>query len=164
MKMTKKIVWLVVSCLMVAALLLASCGPAVEEEEEVAPPPVEEEEVAPPPEEEEVAPSPDQPKYGGMLKIAWPTGPQYYDEAFGHVYFATQNFFTNEGLTMGDWTKGPTGSGETGWYHINVPRYDQIVGVLAESWDLSEPGKTIFHIRKGVHWHNIPPTNGRDRR
>jgi len=37
----KKIVWLVLSCLMVAALVLASCAPAVTEEEEV----VEEEEV-----------------------------------------------------------------------------------------------------------------------
>ncbi len=31
--MSKKIVWLVVSCLMVAALVLASCSPAVTEEE-----------------------------------------------------------------------------------------------------------------------------------
>ena len=31
--MKKKIIWLVVSCLMVAALVLASCGPAEEEEE-----------------------------------------------------------------------------------------------------------------------------------
>ena len=61
--MTKKIVWLVVSCLMVAAPLLVSCGPAaVEEEEKVVTPEEEvvaeekEEEEAPPPEEEAVAP------------------------------------------------------------------------------------------------------------
>ena len=66
--MKKKIVWLVVSCLMVTALLLTSCAPAAVEEEaapleEVAPPSIEEEEaaspeeVAPPPiEEEEAAP------------------------------------------------------------------------------------------------------------
>ena len=35
--MERKIVWLVVSLLVVAALVLASCGPAVPEEEEVAP-------------------------------------------------------------------------------------------------------------------------------
>ena len=33
--MKKKILWLVVSCSMVAALLLASCAPAVTEEEPV---------------------------------------------------------------------------------------------------------------------------------
>ena len=32
--MKKKIIWLLVSCLVVAALLLASCAPAVTEEEE----------------------------------------------------------------------------------------------------------------------------------
>jgi len=50
--MKKKITWFVVSCLMVAALVLASCAPAVEEEE--AAPPIEEEEAAPPVEEEVV--------------------------------------------------------------------------------------------------------------
>ncbi len=55
--MKKKIIWLVASCSIVVALLLASCGPAVTEEEEVAPPGEEEvvtaEEEAAPPEEEE---------------------------------------------------------------------------------------------------------------
>ena len=45
--MKKKIVWLIVSCLMVLSLVLASCAEAVTEEEEVVLPP--EEEVAPPP-------------------------------------------------------------------------------------------------------------------
>lgn len=50
--MKKKIVWLVVSCLMVTALLLTSCAPAAVEgeaapPEEVAPPPIEEEEATP---------------------------------------------------------------------------------------------------------------------
>lgn len=35
--MNKRAAWLMVSCLMVAALLLASCGPATEEEEVVIP-------------------------------------------------------------------------------------------------------------------------------
>ena len=43
--MKRKIIWLVVSCLMVAVLLLVSCAPAVTEEEEVIAPPEEEEEV-----------------------------------------------------------------------------------------------------------------------
>jgi len=162
----KKILWPVISCLMVLSLVLASCGPAEEEEEEVTPPPVEEEEeVTPPPEEEEeevVPPSPDKPKYGGVLTIAWPTGPYYFDEAFGHTYFSTQNMFTNETLTMGDWTKGPTGTGEASWAHINTPRMALVVGSLAESWDISEPGKFVWYIRQGVKWHNIPPCNGRE--
>ncbi len=52
--MKKKIVWLVVSCLMVTALLLTSCAPAAVEGE--AAPPIEEE-TAPPIEEEAAPPS-----------------------------------------------------------------------------------------------------------
>ena len=55
--MTKKIVWLVVSCLMVIALLLVSCAPAVTEGEEATPSEEEvvTEEEAPAPGEEETA-------------------------------------------------------------------------------------------------------------
>ena len=55
--MKRRIGWLVLSCLMVAALVLVSCGPAEEEvEEEEAVTPVEEEEVVTPEEEEAVMP------------------------------------------------------------------------------------------------------------
>ena len=50
--MRGKIVWLIVSCMMVAVLLVASCGPA--EKEEVVPTPAAEEEKAPVEEKEEV--------------------------------------------------------------------------------------------------------------
>ncbi len=53
--MKKKIIWLVASCSIVVALLLASCGPAVTEEEEAAPPAAEQEVVT---EEEEAPPTP----------------------------------------------------------------------------------------------------------
>ena len=37
------------------------------------------------------------------------------------------------------------------------------IGQLAESWDISPDGLTYtFHIRRGVHWHNKAPMNGRE--
>jgi ABC-type metal ion transport system substrate-binding protein len=67
--MTKKIVWLIVSCLMAVSLIIASCGPAEveeEEEEEVVIGEEEEEE-----EEQEVeVTEPDKPRYGGTINIA----------------------------------------------------------------------------------------------
>ena len=33
---------------------------------------------------------------------------------------------------------------------------------LAESWEQPDPGTTVFHIREGVKWHNLPPVNGRE--
>jgi len=162
--MKKRIVWLVVSCLMVAALVLASCGPAEEEEEEVTPP-AEEEEVAPPPEEEEEEPGKEmvrdslgrmveKPKYGGILTFAFggddiPT----YDEA---VMWSASNsptiVFTNEELVTGDWTKGPIGTGETSWLAEEFPDIRLMTGNLAESWERIDPDTIIWHLREGVHF------------
>ena len=36
------------------------------------------------------------------------------------------------------------------------------VGQLAESWEQPDPLTYIFHIRKGVRWHNKAPMNGRE--
>ncbi len=37
-----------------------------------------------------------------------------------------------------------------------------ITGLLAESWEQPDLQTIIFHIRKGVHWHNKAPMNGRE--
>ena len=66
--MTKKIVWLIVSCLMAVSLIMASCGPAEVEEEE------EEEEVIIGEEEEDEqeveVTGPEKPQYGGTISVA----------------------------------------------------------------------------------------------
>ena len=33
---------------------------------------------------------------------------------------------------------------------------------LAESWDIVDPQTIVFHLRQGVKFHNIDPTNGRE--
>jgi len=35
-------------------------------------------------------------------------------------------------------------------------------GLLAESWEIKDFQTITFHIRKGVHFQNIPPVNGRE--
>ena len=37
-----------------------------------------------------------------------------------------------------------------------------IRGALAESWEQPDPLTYVFNIRKGVHWHNKAPVNGRE--
>jgi len=181
--MKRKIVWLLVSCLMVAALVLASCGPAEEEEEEqVIPPPVEKEEEIPAEEEGEMPPeesdmvtvrltkldgtvvekSIEKPKYGGSFTYIWNTDTLYFDEAFGHQFYARTLYQTNDTLVEGDWARGPAGTGETDWIYLAFPRLDLLAGRLAESWEITEPDTIIYHIRKGVHFHDKPPTNGRE--
>ena len=57
--------------------------------------------------------------------------------------------------------------------HLRLLRYDQGPGkppgnydpvpALAESWDVQDGGNTIvFHLRKGVKWHDKAPVNGRE--
>ena len=65
--MVKKIIFILVSCMMAVSLVMASCGPAeVEEEEEVVVEEEEEEER----EEEEVVTGEEKPKYGGTITVA----------------------------------------------------------------------------------------------
>jgi len=166
-RMKKRIVWLMMSCLMVAALLLASCGPAAVEEEVVTPG---EEEVAP--SEEEVVVTEEKemvrdslgrlvekPRYGGTFILGLSGDIMAFDEAFigwGQAVCYSVHL-TNEELVTGDWTKGPVGTGEAGWLvdeffgHLSVP-------LLAESWEIPDDETVVFHLRKGVHYA-INPTS-----
>jgi len=182
--MKSKIIWVAMSCLMVATLLLMSCGTA-EEEEEVTPPPAEEEE-EPAPSEEEQPSQPEEeeadtvkwrgtradgtvvekllekPKYGGVLTQVLTSSPTGFDEVYGSPSFPPTAHLTNEEMLEGDWTKGPTGTGETTWRQHMFPAPFTHTGCLAESWERPDENTIVFHIRKGVHFHNKPPTNGRE--
>ena len=171
--MKKRIVWLLLSCLMVAALLMASCGPA-EEEEEVVVIPGEEEEVAPPEEEEVVTEEKgmvrdslgrlvEKPRYGGVFIMPWSVDPVGFDEGLvSHVSVAPTLHYTNEELNCFAYEKGPSGTGEATWQYVMLAPPHLQAPLLAESWELVEPRTIVFHIRKGVHWHDKPPVNGRE--
>lgn len=168
--------------MMVTALVLTACAEAVEEEE-VAPPPVEEEEeeITPLEEEEEVGEevemvrlsltkldgtvvekSIEKPKYGGVFVQGTPKEPLNFDEAFGSPEISGSTLLTNEELLAGDWTRGPSGTEEVSWLHFLFPAPDVQTGCLATGWELADAGTLIFHIRKGVRFHQKAPTNGRE--
>ena len=169
--MKKKSIWLILSCLMVLSLVLASCASAVTEEEEAAAPPGEEEKVVT---EEEVVTEEkemvrdslgrlvEKPRYGGRFIQVWTQDALCFDGAFGHNFYTPTLHFTNEDLLTGDWAKGPAGTNEASWLYTIFPS-EKVQGfALAESWELAGPTTLIFHIRKGVHFHDKPPTNGRE--
>lgn len=165
--MTRKIVWLVVSCLMVAALVLGSCAPAVvEEEEEVVTPVVEEEEVV----VEEEGPvmvrntagkMQEMPQYGGYVTLATTMNLIGFDPAYTVTWQCFQMCYTHDPLLMGDFTKTAAGTGESGFLLYTFFLEHQ-TGYLAESWDISDPETIIFHLRQGVRWQDLPPVNGRE--
>ena len=164
--MKKKIVWMVVISLMALSLVMASCGPAAEEEVEIGEAEVEieeeEEEVEEEVVEEEVLLPPEVPKYGGWYTVAGTMDPMGFDEAYVIHPNISTCFLTNEELMIGDWAKGPAGTVETDWFYGFVGRVELETGCLAESWEMPDDETIIYHIRKGVHWHNKPPVNGRE--
>jgi len=132
--MTKKILWLVVSGLMVLSLVMAACGQAATEE-------LEEEEVV----------SADIPKYGGEINVLQTSDIRGFDEAFTQSASVHSMKLTNSEISCGDWAKGPAGTGQTDWNGMNN-RTDIKAGLLAESWTVTEPGHIIFKVRQGVHY------------
>ena len=161
--MAKKLVWLVLSCLMVATLVLASCAPAVTEEEEVV---TEEEVVA----EEEVAVEEgpemvtdslgrlvEKPQYGGTITFAW--GDASWDPLEGDIPAHTD--LTFEGLSFWDFTRGPSGTGEFTMQSAYYPPEER-VGGIAESWEQLDEATVIYHLRRGVRWQDSPLLNGRE--
>jgi len=75
-------------------------------------------------------------------------------------------FFCNEELAMGDWAKGPAGTGVTDWTNGSLGITSVLTGQLCTGWEVTEPASNItrvtFHIRPGIHWQSKAPANGRE--
>ncbi|UCD09275.1 MAG: ABC transporter substrate-binding protein [Dehalococcoidales bacterium] len=163
--MKRKIIWTLVSCLMVLSLVTASCetedtrgtvtqedkGQTVtvggeEEEKEV--------------EEEVIEVSTDDPQYGGTITLALPSDPDW--NLFGLGKAAPHQLAFNR-LWDGDWTLGPAGgygANKVKWGEsTNIP--DLKIGHIAESWSIQYDNvanevTTIFQIREGINFAIIP--------
>jgi len=69
-----------------------------------------------------------------------------------------------EGLTQGDWTKGPQGTNEFAWSNQTIPA-TCLTGLLSESWEMVDDYTIIHHLRKDIRYvSNDPavPGNGRE--
>lgn len=97
------------------------------------------------------------PQYGGELVIRANIDivnfDPYYTETLTSIYGAWM-----ERLVADDWTVDPAE-----WdYKITWHPSKYLKGQLAESWEFKDPCTHIIHLRKSVHWQNIPPANGRE--
>ncbi len=148
--MKRKILWMGLSCLLVASLVLASCAkeevvtPGEQEEEEEVVTPGEEEE------EEVVVPEAGEPQYGETI-----TWFPIWSGAPGTWYMHGQPMRCWQGaylecLMMGDIDKyGPRGTNQYDFKVANLCPELYLGGQLAESWEIT-PTKHTFHMRVGV--------------
>jgi len=142
--MKRKVPWLAVSCLMALSLVLGSCAPADEIEGGA------------------YGKATTTPQYGG--EITFVLGHSKATDYFDPIYSSMGGWLaciTYEKLVTADWSKGPAGTGEFSFEADHIPEQFR-TGQLAESWEMPDMQTTIYHLRKGVHFHNVPPANGRE--
>ena len=97
------------------------------------------------------------PEYGGTLTFANKLATVYIDSFYGGFAGSTQSGFTEKlGIAMWEIDRDVFNL-QSGYVPLSVIR-----GSLAESWELPDPNTYIFQLRKGVHWHDKAPMNGRE--
>lgn len=160
--MRKKVLWVLLTLLTVVAMILTSCKtePTTTGEKEIvtgkvitSAPPVEEKRV-------DTTPS-EKPQYGGVATLALAADVGGFDEGWHGPSVLTTQRLTHDELLQGDWAKGPEGTGQAAWTLATINAMSTKAGCLADSWQIPQKGKIIFHIREGVRWQNKPPTSGR---
>lgn len=158
--MKSRILWVVLSSLMVISLLVISCGPAavdetkgpgitVKTEEQEQEQKQEVEQVEEEPQQEEVVDS-EKPRYGGTLTILAPTNIDIFMPAVQNRGVQQGGFVIEQILGI-DRAKGPAGSGETD-FGEGPADFKYITGHLAESWATPTVGVWELDIRQGVHF------------
>ena len=96
------------------------------------------------------------PEYGGTITWANSYNPRTSDSWFSHGTHPTSGVV--ERLAIADWGVDRSVFNLKSMF---VP-FSYMKGALAESWEMPDDTTIIFHIRKGVHWHDKPPMNGRE--
>src|SRR5882762_5983552 len=93
-----------------------------------------------------------QPKRGGVIRIAEREAPGL--DPHLSISFLTHSYVS---LAYSQLVRFPNGPEQ------KSPTDFSILPDLAEKWTVSKDGTLYtFHLRKGVHFHNKPPVNGRE--
>ena len=97
------------------------------------------------------------PEYGGTLTKASVSFGEHADPFYGtgvHFFLAG----VSERLSVEDWAIDRDEEAFQTWYRAA----SSMGPLLAESWEAPDDKTMIFNIRRGVHWHDKPPVNGRE--
>ena len=98
------------------------------------------------------------PQYGGSIAQGWPGIGEHADTWWGGGARELVTLVL-EKMGIADWATPRDIWDFKNW----EPPPSVHRGLLAENYDISPDGLTFtFHIRKGVHWQDKPPVNGRE--
>ena len=97
-----------------------------------------------------------EPQYGGEIVVRANSNIVDFDPCATQLAYIFSAWM--EKLAADDWTLDPEIFDFKPHWHPS--RY--MAGQLAESWEFTRVGNYTVHLRKGVHWQNIPPANGRE--
>ncbi len=156
--MRKKILWIVVSGLMVLSLAMAACATSGSTTSTT---PTTLTTQAP---QGAVKPAwtGTPPVYGGTMNLASTADPVRWDPSTAQAIMCAHLQYDSNELLGGDWTKGPQGTGETAWEFGFLGDVTLEAGELAESWEFPDDTTIIYHLHQGVHFQNRAPANGRE--
>ena len=97
------------------------------------------------------------PQYGGNLTIRTNRDITLFDPAVNDSNNTVESAWMDR-LFADDWTLNPTVFD----YKMSFRPAPYVKGLLAESWQLTDPSTLVVNLRQGIHWQNILPTNGRE--
>ncbi len=92
------------------------------------------------------------PGYGGQVTAVLTTTVVQFDEGQNATMTVTTGGLTHNEPAVGDWAKGPAGTGEADWTYSGNDRLRLKTGAVVQSWDIPEAGHLIFHVRPDVHY------------
>ncbi|MBN1644232.1 MAG: ABC transporter substrate-binding protein [Dehalococcoidales bacterium] len=104
----------------------------------------------------------EKPQYGGTLILVAIAEQPSFDPYLIDQVNVWSYHLTNEKLSVGDFTKGPSGTGEVSWLMPGIWDIPHEVGEIATSWEIMGTDKVIFYIRQGIHFQDKAPVYGRE--
>jgi len=97
------------------------------------------------------------PQYGGTLTLRSNKDVATFDPWISISLNTVQSTWM-ERLFGDDWTLDPA----VFPYNIDYRPSQYVKGLLAQSFEFSDPSTFVVHLRQGIHWQNIAPVNGRE--
>ena len=95
------------------------------------------------------------PQYGGKMNLRIDSNIVTFDPNDKSFRYSIMSGWL-ETLHAGYWPLEPVAFDQK-YGHLNYTNCH-----LVESWEFTEPGTYVVHLRKGVHWQDIPPVSGRE--